>query len=98
LKFLIIIGPTDVTTFAQIRTVRNIPLSQITLNYRLDGVSQELNETFSIELGNLDVSDSNFFPDSSDVTIGHLNGTIIDQDSEFYKRLVSTPPHSGSSA
>jgi hypothetical protein len=56
----------------------------ITLTYILDGVSQELDETFSIEY-DLDVNNSNFFPHSSespDITIGHLNGTIIDQDSE----------------
>jgi hypothetical protein len=87
------IGANDVTTFLQIRTIQAVPLSTIAITYRIDGVSQELNETFSIEC-DLDANNSNFFPDSSenpDITIGHLNGTIIDQDSEYIKIIfVST--------
>jgi hypothetical protein len=80
-----LIGPNDVTTSPFIRPLRAIPLSFISLTYRLDGLSQEFNETFLLEL-DLDVDDSNFFPDSSefsDITIGRLNGTIIDQDGEL---------------
>jgi hypothetical protein len=79
--FNLCVGPGDVTTSAQIRPVRAIPLSRITLTYRLDGLSQELNETFSLEVA-LDVDNRAFFP-NSDVTISCFNGTIIDQDSEL---------------
>ena len=78
-------GRSDFTASTQIRPIRLIPISRITITYRLDGVSQELNETFSIEFGNLDVNNSDLFPHPSefpDIMIGHLNGTIIDRDSE----------------
>jgi hypothetical protein len=55
------------------------------LRFKLDGVAQESNETFSIEY-ELDANNRIFFPDnsvSSDITIGRLNGTIIDKDSEY---------------
>jgi hypothetical protein len=74
----------DITSSTQIRPIRNIPLLQITLTYRLDGISQEFNETFSIEF-DLTPGNSNFFPERSvfsDVTIEQFNGIIIDQDSE----------------
>jgi hypothetical protein len=78
------VGASDITSSAQIRPVHAIPLSQITLTYRLDGVSQEFNETFSIEFS-LTPDNRAFFPDRSmfsDVTIEQFNGIIIDRDSE----------------
>ena len=78
-------GPSDITAFTQIRPVRPLPLSQISLTFRLDGVAQEFNETFSIEFENFNADNSSFFPLPSqfpDITIGHLNGTIVDQDRE----------------
>jgi hypothetical protein len=75
-------GANDIISSAQIRPVRAIPLSQITLTYRLDGVSQEFNGTFSIEF-NLTPDNRAFFPAGLNVTIGIFSGTIIDRDSEL---------------
>jgi hypothetical protein len=78
------VGVNDITASPQIRLLRVIPLSAISFTYRLDGVAQESNETFSIEY-ELNANNRDFFPDDSvfsDITIGHLNGTIIDIDSE----------------
>jgi hypothetical protein len=78
------VGVNDITVSPQIRLLRVTPLSTISLMYRLDGVAQESNETFSIQY-ELDANNRDFFPDNSvfsDITICHLNGTIIDKDSE----------------
>jgi hypothetical protein len=81
------VGPNDITSLTQIRLVRGITLAQITLTYRLDGVSQEFNEAFSLEF-NLTQDNRNFFPDSN-VTIEKFNGTIIDRDSELRVKRLS---------
>jgi hypothetical protein len=71
----------DITTFTQLRLVRAIPLAQLTLTYRLDGVSQEFNETFSLRF-NFTSDNRIFFPDSN-VTIEIFVGIIIDRDREL---------------
>jgi hypothetical protein len=82
------VGASDITSSAQIRPVHAIPLSQITLTYRLDGVSQEFNETFSMEF-NFTPDNRHFFHDSSNVTIGRFHGEITDQDSESRDKFLS---------
>jgi hypothetical protein len=79
------IGPNDVTAFTQVRLVRVIPLVTVSLIFRLDGISQELNETFSLEYI-LDLNDRDYFPERSvfsDVTIEQFDGIIIDQEGEL---------------
>jgi hypothetical protein len=78
----------DIISFTQIRLIRNIPLARITLTYRLDGVSQEFNETFSMEF-NFTPDNRHFFHDSSNVTIGRFHGEITDQDSESRDKFLS---------
>jgi hypothetical protein len=82
---ILCIGPGDVTAFTQVRLVRVIPLVSVSLTFRLDGISQELNETFSLEYI-LNITDPRFFPERSvfsDVTIEQFDGIIIDQDGEL---------------
>jgi hypothetical protein len=82
---ILCIGPNDVTAFTQVRLVRVIPLVSVSLTFRLDGISQENNETFSLEY-DIDLDDRDFFPERSvfsDVTIKQFDGIIIDQDSEL---------------
>jgi hypothetical protein len=80
----------DINSSTQIRPDHTFPLAQITLTYRLDGVSQEFNETFSIEF-DLTPNNHSFFPDRSvfsSVAIEQFNGIIIDRDSELRDYLL----------
>jgi hypothetical protein len=76
------VGANDITLFTRIRPTRNFPLAQMTLTYRLDRVSQEFNEIFSL---GFDLTSDNraFFQDGSNVAIEQFNGTIMDRDSEL---------------
>ena len=69
----------DVQASSHIRPHPTEPLQEIKITIRLDGISQEFNETFSIEFAHIDF----LFAVGGPVTAHSLNGTIIDQDSEF---------------
>ena len=60
------------------------PLQSFQITLTVDGISQEFNETFSIEFTGFDLSDFFLFPDGAPVTVNSLQGTIIDQDSKDY--------------
>lgn len=73
-------GDGDVAlTSTRIRVLPNIPLSPVTFTLRVDSISQEMNETFSISFFSLPLSDAGLFP-IPPTNIGRLDGTIIDAD------------------
>ena len=77
----LIAGSSDVSLGTNlVRLTPDFPLAPVTLNIRLDGTSQEMNETFSLSFVNFSPSLIRVLNSS---TPGELNGTIIDKDCEW---------------
>ena len=69
----------DVTASNYIRPSQSRPLQTCAIGLKLDGISQEYNETFSIKFVGLNYV--SFAPEAP-VTIDYLNGMVVDQDSK----------------
>ena len=80
---LYLLGPGDISASPLIQPRANQPIRTFQITFTVDGISQEFNETFSIELG-FDINDFFLFPIGVTPTVNELTGTIIDQDSELY--------------
>ena len=77
-------GASDVTASRQLTALPISPLGTASITLQVDGVSQECNETFSIEFTGLDLTDTFLFPPGVPVTVNHLNGTIIDGSRKWW--------------
>ena len=77
-----LLGAGDVTISPRVQPRATEPLQPFQITLTVDGVSQEFNETFSIEFPGLDFDDIFLFPSEAPVTISRLEGTIVDQDSK----------------
>ena len=72
----------DVSASPRVQPRPTDPIRPFQITLPVDGISQEFNETFSIELTGFDLGDVFLFPDAL-VTVNSLAGTIIDQDSKY---------------
>ena len=69
----------------RIRTTAIAPLSSVAFTLRVDGVTQELNETFTLRvLLGTSLSNPRLFPITPLRIVDTLNGTIIDKESEYF--------------
>ena len=75
----------DVSASPQVQLSAAEPLQTFQITLRVDGISQEFDETFSIEITGFNLDD---LPTAVPVNITSLQGTIIDQDSKFYLALL----------
>lgn len=66
----------------EIRIIPDFPLALVTFTLRVDGISQEADETFKFSFANLQLSNSGLFP-TLPISIGEMNGTIVDSDCEL---------------
>ena len=78
----------DVSASPRVQPRATEPIRSFQITLTVDGISQEFNETFSIEFS-FDLSDSFLFPDEVPATVNSLQGTIIDQDSKCYFELTT---------
>ena len=78
----------DVSASPQVQTSAAEPLQTFQITLRVDGISQEFNETFSIEFTGFNLDDPFLFPTAVPVNNTSLRGTIIDQDGKFYLALL----------
>ena len=78
-----LLGVRDVTVTPRVQPCATEPLQTFLITLRCDGISQELNETFSIEFAGFDLNDTDLFPVGAPVNISSLEGTIIDQDGRY---------------
>ena len=78
------IGPGDVTASPRVQPRATEPLRPFQITLTVDGISQEFNETFSIEFTGFELDDQFLFPLGETPTLNTLTGTIFDQDGEFY--------------
>ena len=74
----------DVSASPRVQPRVTDPLRPIQITLTVDGISQEFNETFSIEFIGFNLEDPFLFPLGVTPTINILTGTIFDQDGEFY--------------
>ena len=81
--YVYLLGARDVSISPRIQPRATEPLRSFQITLTVDGISQEFDETFSIEFSQVDLTDFFLFPDEAPVTINSLEGTIIDQDGEF---------------
>ena len=77
-------GTRDVFASPRVQPRATEPIRSFQITLRVDGISQEFNETFSVEFTDFDLNDFFLFPDEAPVTVNSLQGTIIDQDSKYY--------------
>ena len=82
--YLFCLGARDVSASPRVQPRATGPLQSFQITLTVDGISQEFNETFSMELTGFDLTNFFLFPDEAPVTVNSLQGTIIDQDSEYY--------------
>ena len=82
------LGMRDVSASPRVQPHATEPLRSFQITLTADGTSQEFNETFSIEFTGFDLNDFFLFPDEAPVTVNSLQGTIIDQDREYYFVLM----------
>ena len=78
-----LLGVRDVSISPRVQPCATEPLQTFLITLRCDGISQELNETFSIEFAGFDLNDTDLFPVGAPVNISSLEGTIIDQDGKY---------------
>ena len=83
IDFLYLLGMRDVSASPRIQPRVSEPLRSFQIELTVDGISQEFNETFTIHIIGVDLDNSFLFPDEAPVTVNHLDGTIIDQDSKL---------------
>ena len=74
----------DVSASPGVQPLATEPLQPFQITLSVDGISQELNETFSIEFTGFNLNDFFLFPNEALITVNSLQGTIIDQDSKYY--------------
>ena len=80
-----LLGARDVSISPRVQPRATEPIRTFQITLTVDGISQELNETFSIGFTGFDIMNDFFlFPDGAPVTNNSLQGIIIDQDGEFY--------------
>ena len=82
--YLHLLGVSDVSASPQVQPSAAEPLQTFEITLRVDGISQEFNETFSIEFTGFNLDDLFLFPTAVPVNNTSLQGTIIDQDGKFY--------------
>ena len=76
------LGARDVSASPRVQPHATEPIQRFQITLTVDGISQEFNETFSIEFTGFDLNDIFLFPDAL-VTVNSLEGTIVDQDSKY---------------
>ena len=74
----------DIAASPRVQPRATEPLRPFQITLTIDGISQEFNETFSIEFIGFSLGDQFLFPLGATPTINTLTGTIIDQDGEFF--------------
>ena len=65
-----------------IRIIPGFPMAEVLFRLLVDGIAQEIDETFKLSFGNLQLSDCGLFP-SHPISVGKMNGTIVDNDCEL---------------
>ena len=82
IKYLL--GASDVSSSQRVQPRATEPIRTFQITLTVDGISQEMNETFSIEFIGFDQNDIFLVPVGATLNINSLEGTIVDQDGEFY--------------
>ena len=65
-----------------IRIIPDFPMAEVIFSLLVDGIAQEIDETFKLSFANLQLSDRGLFP-TRPISVGKMNGTIVDNDCEL---------------